>query len=91
MIGMENVLALFTPPTHLFPLRSKNPLPSGEEVRSNYLLSLLVGAKPHIVPPLPYADGLRPRMLALQAELEVSGSRCYHIPIGGSDTVRCGR
>ena len=49
---------------------------------------MLVGARAQIVPPMPYLEGLLPRMQNLQQSLEAEqGRKCYLIPVGGSNTV----
>lgn len=50
-------------------------------------MDILVGAKVHLVPPLPYEKGLKPNMEQLRDKLAEAGSKAYLIPVGGSNTV----
>lgn len=54
----------------------------------NFFLDLLLGSKVTLVPKKsPYASVLKPTMEQLAESYADAGKRCYHIPVGGSDTV----
>lgn len=70
---------------HVF-LRTRQPeSPEKLGADGNLLFHKMLGVNMHLVRPMPFATGLRPRMETLADELREKGERPYIICIGGSD------
>lgn len=72
---------------HIF-LRIRDPgSPEMLGCEGNLLMHKMLGAEIHLVKPMAYETGLRPRMELLAERLKERGEVPYLIPIGGSDAV----